>query len=750
MKNLRLSSLCLLFVALMILPARLLAQGTLEDYERADALRGMVSNLLYDSIADLGWIGESDRFWYRKTGRQGKEFLLVDADRRRRRPAFDHIRLAEMLNRASGKEYEADALPFNRIEFVDDEQKLRFAVEGWWWTCDLETYECRKGDEVRRRGRGQPQQAPDEPRAVVSPDSTLEAFVRDHNVWIRQRGERTEDQLSFDGSDGEYYSDSISWSPDSRMLVCNLTRPGFERVIHYIESSPEDQVQPKHVTRVYTKPGDALTVRNPRLFRIDSREVVMPDNTLFENQYNLGRVAWREDSRAFTVEYNQRGHQVYRVLEIDASTGAVRALIDEQSETFIDYSGKRYRYDLDDGAEIIWASERDGWNHLYLYDGKTGEVKNRITSGEWVVRSVVDIDEESREIIFQASGRESGDPYLIHYYRIGLDGSGLTRLTDGEGNHSATFSDDREYFVDTWSRVDAPPVSVLRRASDGRVMMELEESDITDLLGTGWQMPEVFTAKGRDGTTDIWGIICRPVGFDASREYPVIENIYAGPHSSHVPKTFRAYNSMQALAELGFIVVQIDGMGTSNRSKAFHDVCWQDLGDAGFPDRILWHQAVAARYSWYDIERGVGIYGTSAGGQSSTGGMLFHPEFYTVAVSSCGCHDNRMDKIWWNEQWMGWPIGPHYEASSNVVNAHRLQGKLFLIVGEMDTNVDPASTMQVVNALIEANKDFDLLVIPGGGHSSGGDYGERRRRDFFVKHLLGVDPPDWNAMPDGG
>jgi len=275
--------------------------------------------------------------------------------------------------------------------------------------------------------------------------------------------------------------------------------------------------------------------------------------------------------------------------------------------------------------------------------------------------------------------------------------------------------------------------------------MELERADITDLLKTGWTMPEVFVAKGRDGVTDIWGVICRPMNFDASKKYAVIENIYAGPQGSFVPKTFSANNSMQVLAELGFIVVQMDGMGTSNRSKAFHDVCWKNLGDAGFPDRILWHKAAAAKYPYMDITR-VGIYGTSAGGQNSTGAVFFHPEFYKVAVSSCGCHDNRMDKIWWNELWMSYPIGPHYAESSNVDNAYRLQGKLLLIVGEMDTNVDPASTMQVVNALIKANKDFDLLIVPGMGHSGGGSYGERRRRDFFVRHLLGVEPPDWNTM----
>jgi dipeptidyl aminopeptidase/acylaminoacyl peptidase len=287
-------------------------------------------------------------------------------------------------------------------------------------------------------------------------------------------------------------------------------------------------------------------------------------------------------------------------------------------------------------------------------------------------------------------------------------------------------------------------VSELRKSADGSLVKELERVDLAPLQQAGWRPPEVFTAKGRDGTTDIWGVIYRPTAFDPRRKYPVIENIYAGPHSSFVPKSFAAFNQMQAQAELGFIVVQIDGMGTSNRSKAFHDVAWMNLKDAGFPDRILWHKAAAAKYTWYDISR-VGIYGTSAGGQNSMGALLFHPEFYKAAVSAVGCHDNRMDKIWWNEQWMGWPIGPHYAESSNVDNAGKLQGKVLLVVGELDTNVDPSSTYQVVNALIKANKDFELLVIPGAGHGPGGVYGERRRFDFFVRHLLGQAPPDWNT-----
>jgi dipeptidyl aminopeptidase/acylaminoacyl peptidase len=286
----------------------------------------------------------------------------------------------------------------------------------------------------------------------------------------------------------------------------------------------------------------------------------------------------------------------------------------------------------------------------------------------------------------------------------------------------------------------------LRSATDGSLLTTLEQADIASLKAAGWKPPEVFVAKARDGTTDIWGVIFRPTNFDASKKYPVIENIYAGPQGSFVPKTFGAYNAMQAQAEIGFIVVQIDGMGTNYRSKAFHDVAWQNLGDAGFPDRILWHKAVAAKYPYYDITR-VGLYGTSAGGQNSLGGLLFHPDFYKAAVSSVGCHDNRMDKIWWNEQWMG-TIGPHYGASSNVDNAHKLQGKVLLVVGELDQNVDPASTMQVVNQLIRHNKDFDLLVIPGAGHGSGGAYGDHKRFDFFAKHLLGVKPPEWKALED--
>ncbi len=600
------------------------------------------------------------------------------------------------------------------------------------------------------------QAAPEAPPICASFDGKWEAVIENFNVFLRPAGKNEPAKpLSFDGSEGNYYTlRSVAWSPDSKKLVAYHTRPGYDRQVHYIESSPLDQLQPKHSSILYRKPGDALDIAVPALFDIDTKTQIEIDHALFPNAYNLTPPVWWKDGRAFTFEYNQRGHQAYRVIEVDARTGQARALINEESKTFIYYNtlaeglsgGRRYRFDVNDGKEIIWASERDGWEHLYLYDGITGKVKNQITKGDWVVRFVDRVDEASRQIWFQAGGMNPGqDPYFTHYYRINFDGTGLTKLTDADGNHTLTFSPDRKYYVDTWSRVDLPTTSELRRTEDRKVVLDLEKADASALLAGGFRFPEVFVAKARDGKTDIWGTIVRPLNFDPNKKYPVIEQIYAGPQGSFVPKSFTPVSGTQALAELGFIVVQIDGMGTSNRSKAFHDVAFKNLGDAGFPDRILWHKAAAAKYPYYDISR-VGIYGTSAGGQNSLGGVLFHPEFYKVVVTNSGCHDNRMDKIWWNEQWMSWPLGPQYAASSNVDNAYRLQGKALIIIGEMDSNVDPTSSLQVVNALVKANKHFDMLYIPGQNHGVGVLATQHYLQDYFVHNLLGVEPPDWNRV----
>jgi dipeptidyl aminopeptidase/acylaminoacyl peptidase len=724
------------------------AQMSPDVYRKADDLVKLTTDKVYYGNVRPVWIGKTNSFLYENFTPDGTDYMIVDPEKLTKKRAFDQAKFAAALGTATGKKFETGKLPIKNLVFSDKLGSFAFTYDNYNWICNLRDYKLLKRDMVSDRGRqngwdwGFRDELANNP--VESPNKKWTAFIKNYNVYIKWAEDGKEYQLSNDGAIGEYYSSYIRWSPDSRKLVACRVRPAEKHMIYYIESSPEDQLQPKHYAYEYQKPGDAIPQKYPQLFDAEAKKHIHVDDLQIPNQYSVNDINWSKDNTCFTFEYNKRGHQLYQVIKVDAVTGDYKIIINETSPTFIDYSGKKYRYDAEGTAEIIWASERDGWNHLYLYDSVTGKVKNQITSGDWVVRDVTFVDEKNRQIVFQASGKEPGDPYFINYYRINFDGTGLVRLTESDGTHDASFSPDKKFFTDTWSRIDTPPVTVLRKAEDGSQLMVIEKADITKLLETGIGLPEVFTAKGRDGVTDIWGIIIKPTGFDPSMKYPVIEDIYAGPHDSFVPKSFRPVaTSMHQLAELGFIVVKIDGMGTSNRSKAFHDVCWKNLKDAGFPDRILWMQAAAKKYPYMDLER-VGVYGTSAGGQSAAGAVLFYPEFYKVAVASCGCHDNRMDKLWWNEQWMGWPVGDEYAQSSNVDNAWRLKGKLLLINGEMDNNVDPTSTMQVVNALIKANKEFEYVFLPGAKHTGGGVYGERKRRDFFVKNLLGMKPPDWN------
>lgn len=596
-------------------------------------------------------------------------------------------------------------------------------------------------------GTQRPAQAPQRNRGNFdrgaggrSPNGKWTARIDDHNLIIRSGEDNRDIPLTRDGREGHGYG-MMQWSPDSNYLIAFRIKTPQRKEVHLVESSPKGGGRAVLHSRAYALPGDEFTAYELCIFDAQKQQPVECHTDKID--FGTPRLRWNRDGKAFTYQQVDRGHQRLRLIEISPQMGGVgvRNLIDERTDTFI-WTAHTENVELrpinwlESTNEIVYVSERDGWRHLYLVDPSQGAIKNQITKGEFVVRGIDRIDEEKRQIWFRASGKNADqDPYFMHHYRVNFDGTGLVALTAGNGTHTVQFSPDNKYLIDTYSRVDQPPTHELRRSSDGEKVCLLEEADISGLKADGWEAPEVFTAKARDGKTDIWGIIFRPKNFDPSKKYPVIEQIYAGPQGSYVPKSFSSQRRFSQLTDLGFVVVQMDGMGTANRSKAFHDVCWKNLKDAGLPDRILWHQAVGKKYSWYDLDR-VGIYGTSAGGQNSTGALLFHPDFYKVGVSACGCHDNRMDKASWNEQWMGFPVGPQYAESSNIDSAHKLKGKLLLIVGEMDTNVPPESTLRVADALIKADKDFDLLVVPGAGHGMGGAYGSRRMRDFFVHHLL--------------
>jgi dipeptidyl aminopeptidase/acylaminoacyl peptidase len=588
-------------------------------------------------------------------------------------------------------------------------------------------------------------EVPDEKDGMrLSPDGKTRIFCRDNNLWTTQ-GDVTK-PLTTNGDSTYYYSAWGSFSADGRYFATVRIKPAPKHYVYYVESSPANQLQPLLHKQEYAKPGDSLNYRVPVVVEVATGRVVEPSTELFSRQYYVSAPRWDADGKHLTFEYNERGHKTFRVLELSAETGQVRTLIEEKNDKYVNYN-RQQRIDFEDGRHILWTSERDGRNHIYLYDRQKGRLVRQVTKGEYYLRGIQHVDEKQGVVYFSACGmNKDEDPYLIHYYKIGLDGKHLTCLTPEPGNHSVTYSSDMAYLIDTYSTVTTPPVTVLRSGKDGRVLRTLETADISRLEATGWKAPEVFVAKGRDGKTDMWGLIQRPSNFDPTKKYPIIEYIYSGPGDQYVPKTFTPWlYFLQNLAELGFIVVQVDGMTTSFRTRAFEEVCYKNLKDAGLPDRIAWIKAAAEKYPYMDIDR-VGIYGCSAGGQNAMAAVLWHGDFYKAAYAACGCHDNRMDKIWWNEQWMSYPIDSSYVECSNVENAWRLERPLMLVVGEKDDNVDPASTMQVVNALEKAGKDFELVVITGAQHTMGESYGDHKRYDFFVRHLQGAVPPKWNEL----
>lgn len=726
-----------------------------EAYKRADALNadGRALNVALTAT----WVGD-DALWYRKSeARNRHQFILANLKTKTKAPLFDHAALAKALGEATNSTLNAESLALTSINVAADLGSLEFTAsqKRWRWTKATSKLEALAGSpppepepvpEPEDRPvypweialPGYEQQGP-RPRTGRSPDEKWTAEISEGSLTVKGTAP--------EGATRTFKVANVTdfeWARSSKFVVAKRRLDGDRKEVFLISSSPRGGGRATLERRLYDQPGDELDryelwICNPET-GAETKVDVEPILGGGHPWSSPPRLQWMPDDR-FRLQFADRGYQRLRVV-IGNPDGTIFTQIDERSPTFVDVSSAIYR-PLAESNEVLWRSERDGWGHLYAIDAATGAVKRQLTKGEWVVRSIEHIDEDQGYAIISANGRRpSEDPYHIHYYRVPLAGGEVTPLTGGHGTHRAQWSPGFRNFVDSFSRVDKAPTHEVRDQL-GNLVMKLEDADVSALAELKLPPIEVFTAKGRDGKTDIWGIVARPSNFDPKKKYPVVENIYAGPHDSHVPKAYTPILRMQRLAELGFIVVQMDGMGTRNRGKAFHDVCWQNIADAGFPDRKLWIQALAKKYPYVDDTR-VGIYGTSAGGQNSTGALLFHPEFYKVAVSSCGCHDNRMDKFWWNEQWMGYPIGKHYEEQSNITNAAKLQGRLLLLVGELDRNVPPESTLRLADALMRARKEFDLIVLPGMDHTDGGTYGERKRRDFFVRWLHGVEPPDWN------
>jgi dipeptidyl aminopeptidase/acylaminoacyl peptidase len=722
-----------------------------ERYRRAARIDSLTKNAVFKSAVEAHWAGDEKSFWYCNILKDSvREYIYVDAASGKKQP-LNSEKLANALQK-NGVSTDPRHMVIDNIIMPAGKKTIQIETAGKWFELSADGSAGTKinppasagiavASGPRKRQRGG--RFGNFRNGSVSPDKKWEAYIEKGNLFAKPVGGGNVVRFTTDGSEAVPYG-AMTWSPDSKYLAGYHIHPVKDADVYIILTAVPGTTRGQLRPRPYKQPGDPFTTYDLFLFPVDQKKAVKVNAEAIDFSNTAPELHWRYDNaQYFTYEKFDRGHQRFRVIEVDANTGQTRNVVDDKTNTFI-YKDRQYTHYPKGSNLLVRSSEKDGWRHIYSVDLVTGK-EQLITKGDWIVRDVDSVDMVKKEIWFTGSGMNAGeDPYLVYYYRIGMDGKNLMCLTPDKGNHSVVFSPDRKYFTDNYSLVNVPPVTKLRRSADGKEIALLESADVSYYNKSGVKPPEVFVAKARDGVTDIWGIVSRPSDYDPAKKYPVLENIYAGPHDSFVPKSFVPYSEMQSLAELGFIVVMIDGMGTANRSKAFHDVCWQNLADAGLPDRILWIKALAQKYQYVDAER-VGIYGTSAGGQNSLGALLFHPEFYKACVSACGCHDNRVDKQSWNEQWMGYPVGKHYDEQSNVTNAAKLKGNVLLIVGESDTNVPPESTYRVADALIKAGKNFDFLSIPGMDHSDGGPFGRIKKRNFFVKHLMDVDPPDINS-----
>jgi dipeptidyl aminopeptidase/acylaminoacyl peptidase len=696
---------------------------TSADYARAEKMLGYNTNPLVDRNGVRATFLPDGRFWYRALTATGVEYVVIDPKDASRKTATTLAALGITASGAGGGRFGGND--------------------------------------------------------VTSPDGKKTAYIKDFNLWVRDTATGKDKQLTTDGvKDFGYATDNagwthsdraiLVWSPDSKKIA---TFQQDERDVSNSYLVSTNVGAPKLSTWKSALPGDANIAMIQRvIIDVDSAKVLrlqMPPDPHRSTQCDdiscageWDDVYWSSDAKTLGFVSTSRDHKEENFRVADAQTGAVRDVYHEVSPTQFE-SGQgtvNWRY-LPDSNEFIWFTERDGWGHLYLYDLTTGKLKNQITKGDFAVWRVLKVDEKARVIFFEAGGREKGnDPYFSHFYRINFDGSGIKLLTPETANHDITLSPDGKYFIDNYSTPDTPAVSVLRD-SNGDLVANLEKGDITRLKAAGWKPPTRITVKARDGQTDLYGLMFTPTNLVKTKKYPIVDYIYPGPQGGGVgTRSFGpSRNDNQALAELGFVVVVIDGMCNPLRSKAFHDSCYGNMADNTLEDQITGIRQLAAKYPYMDINR-VGIWGHSGGGFATAAAMFRYPDFFKVGISESGNHDNRNYEDDWGERYIGLLTKDangksNYEDQANQNFAKNLKGHLLLAHGTMDDNVPPNNTLLVVDALIKANKDFDLIMIPNARHGYGPAtyYMMRRRWDYFVKYLLGAEPPkeyELKSKPD--
>ncbi|WP_375447829.1 DPP IV N-terminal domain-containing protein [uncultured Fibrella sp.] len=740
---------------------------TTRDYEQAQRFMG--SNV--DQLIDHGSIRPNwlpgDRFWYRDLNAKGSEFVLVDLTKGTRTAPFDHQKLASALATATGKTYDAAKLPFQSFTVSPVNQAVMFQADGKLWQYSPQTNQL-TADTTRVRatsggGGGRPGREGSDGNEILSPDKRKAAFIKDYNLWVRDLQTGAQTQLTTDGiKDFGYATDNAGWKSSDRAILA--WSPDSKKIATFRQDQREVSDMYLVTTNVgkptlrqwkYPLPGDKVISTIQRvIIEVDVPKVItlqIPADphraTLSDDISSSGTfddVNWTEDGSKLAFVSTSRDHKQEKVRLADAATGAVREVFEETVPTQYEsgWGAINWRY-LAKTNEFIWFSEHDNWGHLYLYDGATGKLKNQITKGDWVVTRLLKVDEKARQLYFMTVGRQATNPYFSQLCRIGFDGKNFAVLTPEPGNHQVSLSPSGTYFVDTYSAPDVPAVSVARNM-DGKLVVGLEKMDISRLTATGWHPPVPIRVKAHDGQTDLYGLMYTPTQLDPTKKYPVVDYIYPGPQGGSVGNwSFSAARKdNQALAELGFVVVEIEGTSNPLRSKKFHDMSYGNMAENTLPDQITGIRQLAQQYAYIDTNR-VGIWGHSGGGFATATAMFRFPDFFKVGISESGNHDNRNYEDDWGERYNGLTSAADYEAQANQNYAKNLKGKLMLAHGMMDNNVPPSNTLLVVEALEKANKDYDLVLFPNSGHGFGSysNYMARRRWDYFVRHLLGAEPP---------
>ena len=726
-----------------------------EKYRKAEQKLAKFTDKLVTGTVDYPSWSKSDQLLYRSHTEQGEQFFILDAKTKQKKLAFDHQKLATALALITEKEVNQENLPFKNFEIVS-KNKISLKVKGKAYQCNIESYLCKLTKNAAKKNE------------LVAPNGEQAVFIREHNLWLRNLNDNSEKQLTTDGIENFGYATNnagwvrgkkpvVKWSPDSKKLT---TFKHDGRNVGEMGIVSTAVGHPKIDVWKYPLPGDENIFKIHRVV-IDVEQakvtpLAMPadDHRSTITDHVAGRdgslldVDWSTDSSHFAFVSSSRDHKTATLKMADATTGKVRTILSEVEESFFEsgVSGISWKY-LDKSNEIIWFSQRSNWGHLYLVDATTGKIKNQITQGDWTVLELLDINQDTGKLIFTGAGKEGGDPYFHYLYSINKDGSNLTLLTPEKKHHRITLSKNAEYFLD---RVSTPnqAESGFIRSTSSKSGFVVEQMDISKLTATGWQAPTPFIVKDRNGEHDIHGLMYKPSDFDASKSYPVVNYLYPGPQVGSIRgRHFRtARGDNQAIAELGFIVIEIDALGTPGRSKSFHEFYYQNMGDSGIPDQVAAIKQLAKQHSWIDSSK-VGIWGHSGGGFASTRALLTYPDFYSVAVSQAGNHDNRNYADEWGEKYHGVLVknedgSTNYDSQANQLIVDNLKGKLLIAHGTTDTNVPPYNTLVVVEALIKANKDFDMLMLPNRGHGFAREaYMMRKRWDYFVQHLMAVTPP---------